>query len=68
MPKKNQQYGVSGYAKDKKRTLKELDAIDPNYKKDRDDMNPVDKVQEDLNRANENAKGITERIRNIFHK
>jgi hypothetical protein len=68
MAKKKHQYGVSGYIKDRKRTLRELDAADPNTKKEEDDMNPVDRVQEEMNRANDTAKGITERIRNIFNK
>jgi hypothetical protein len=68
MAKKNQQYGVSGYAKDKKRTLRELDMADPNYKEKQNKMNPVDKVQSQLDREDEESKGITERIRNIFYK
>jgi hypothetical protein len=65
---KNKQYGVSGYAKDKRKTLRELDMADPNYKEKMDNMNPIDKVQEQMDRDNDDEKGITERIRNIFFK
>ena len=60
------QIGVSGYAKDKRKTLKELDMADPNYEKKMKGMNPIDKVQEQLNHDDEEEKGITDRIRNIF--
>jgi hypothetical protein len=66
MAKKANQYGASGYGKDKRKTLKELDSVDPNY--NTKDMNPVDKVQEQMDRDNEDSRGITERIRNIFAK
>ena len=59
---KNKQKGVSGYGKSKKKTLKELDeAMDITPK-----SNPIDRVQDQLNHENEESKGITDRIRNIF--
>jgi hypothetical protein len=63
--KKASQSGVSGYAKSKKKTLSELDqASDVSSKKD---MNPVDKMADEMNRELESSKGITDYIRNIFN-
>ena len=59
------QKGVSGYLKNKHRTLKELnDAIDVSDDKTPD--NAVDAASEAIEKEYEESIGITDRIRNIF--
>jgi len=57
--------GTSGYGKSKKKTLKELDRAMDYSKEDMKD-NAIDQVQQEMDRENEEEKGITDRIRNIF--
>ena len=60
-PMAHGQKGTSGYLKSKKKTLRELDAMtDPNAK------NELDQVQSVMDREDEESKGITQHIRNIF--
>jgi hypothetical protein len=61
------QQGASGYAKPKGQTLKELDKADPRDTERMKTMNPVDKMDEEMKRAAEAARGITQRVRNIFN-
>jgi hypothetical protein len=61
--------GTSGYLKNKKTTLKELDkaTASPGKKSvPMEEENPVDEAIKTMDRDNEEAKGITQRIRNIF--
>jgi len=53
--------GASGYLKSKKRTLKEIDAMTGEGAK-----NELDQVQQVMDREDEDSKGITDHIRNIF--
>jgi len=58
--------GSSGYLKPKNQTVKELNkAIDtaPTHKVD----NEIDNASEEMVRAQEVARGMTDRIRNIFN-
>ena len=55
------QKGTSGYLKSKKRTLRELDAATGEGAK-----NELDQVQQVMDREDEDSKGITDHIRNIF--
>lgn len=51
--------GTSGYLKSKKRTLRELEAATG-------ETNQLDQVQQVMDREDEDSKGITDHIRNIF--
>jgi len=53
------QKGTSGYLKSKKKTLRELDAATG-------ETNELDQVQSVMDREDEDSKGITQHIRNIF--
>ena len=51
---------TSGYLKPKKKTLKELEeALD---------INPIDAKQHEMDKEEEDRKGITDHIRDIFKK
>ena len=64
MPK-NKQEGVSGYAKSKKQTYKELEkAMDHRDTPSTD--NAIDDMEREMQRASEEVHGMTDRIRNIF--
>ena len=61
MPKKeNRQKGVSGYAKSKKRTLRELDEMLG------EERNQLDDIEAEMEREAEEEKGITNWVRDIF--
>jgi hypothetical protein len=55
--------GTSGYLKNKKDTLKELDEVSGNREPEK---NPIDRAMENVQRADEDSKGWSERLRNIF--
>jgi len=61
--KESSQKGVSGYLKSKKKTLKELDAATGEGV-----TNELDRVEQVMDREDEDSKGITNHIRNIFSK
>ena len=48
-----------------KKTLKEMDKVSGNR---RELKNPIDRTIDQEQRASEESKGVTERIRNIFDK
>lgn len=52
--------GTTGYLKNKKKTLRELDEM-------LGEDNSIDNKQHEMDRANEESKGITDRIRDIFN-
>jgi hypothetical protein len=61
------QQGTSGYGKRKEKTVKELnEAMDTRVETPVD--NKVDSMEDEMRRAAENARGMTDRIRNIFDK
>ena len=55
------QGGVSSYLKNKKSTLKELEAMS-------EGVNPIDQAASVMDREEEESKGITDYIRSIFMK
>lgn len=55
--------GTSGYLKPKKKTLAELDEMSGNKQPAK---NPIDRVVEKQDIEDQESRGITERIRNIF--
>lgn len=62
---RNKQEGVSGYMKDKKQTLEELNkAMDTNTPTPKD--NAVDETIRQMDREAETQAGVTDRMRNIF--
>ena len=59
--KDTKQKGVSNYLKSKKKTLRELDAATG-------ETNKIDQVQQVMDREDEDSKGMTDHIRDIFKK
>ena len=59
--KDTKQKGVSNYLKGKKKTLRELDAATG-------EPNKLDRVQQVMDREDEDAKGMTDHMRDIFKK
>lgn len=58
--------GTSGYMKNKKKTIKEMDQMSSGEQEKLEKANPIDKAVAQEQRADEESRGITDTIRNVF--